>query len=730
MSRRKWTRHWGLVLVVLVVGCNGRFCSGDETSYDDAPFLGSLREDQRDDVIRQLGVERLNELPLYTIDVRLDLDTLTFEGSEEVIYFNRTNAPLQDIVLRLYPNARQLNVQGTRNLVVSNVRVNGEEVQAQELSATTLRIPLGGELAPGAATRLELGLRGMIPRYRDAGSQPLFSGLGQLFDLLGSGEARGADYGIYGFGAGIVNMGLWYPRVADRNEQGWDSSDPAEVGDISTTDLANYRVTINAPADVVVLSTGILEEEEEEDQRMQRTFVAAAVRSFAWQASRSYASQEQQVGNILIRTTYDRAHAEVGGRVGDYAAAAIAIYEQRFGPYPYTELDVVEAPLRGGAGGVEWPGLVTIGRMLYQDPTAATSGLTGPLGGANPSDDYWSETLEFVVAHEVSHQYWNAVVGSDSRTHPFIDESLAQFSAAAYFGERYGAARMERVSERQIRLNYHLMRLLGVADSPVDRPAEQFGNVLEYAGIVYGKGPFFFVSLRRDIGDGAFWQGMRTYYDRYRFRVADADDLPQVMAEVSSNRPVVNMLTQRWLYQTHGDDDLGRPTISSVVEPIFGADAAALIRIFEGLLGGGSQGSGGTLDPSRVIDDFIRGLGGTGIRGLLEGLIQPGAGQQPPTQPPGGGTPPIWNPTPAPGVPQPQPTPTIPGPSNPSTPAVPNPQPTMPGAPALPNQQPAIPGAPALPNPQPANPGMPALPNAPNPQPLPSTPATPPLTQT
>jgi hypothetical protein len=611
--------------LALCVAASTAACGDGGGEYDVTPLLASIRPAQRAGVPGQVGVSSLAELPLYTIDVQLDLALLTFQGFEDVVIRNRTGRQLADVVFRLYPNARQLNVEGSQNLAVTDVQVDGESVASQLRGPTTLRVPLADPLDPGRSVTVRVAFRGALPRYRDADADPIQQGLAQIFDVIGSGEARGGDYGVFGAGAGIVNMGLWYPRLADWTTQGWDASDPAGIGDISTLDLANYRVSITTARDAAVVTTGALETQGDVDSpagATRRTFVAAAVRSFAWQASRSYASQERRVGDVTVRSTFDRAHADRGARVADIAAAALTSYERLFGPYPYTELDVVEAPLRGGAGGMEWPGLVTAGRSLYQPPAS----LTGLLGTASPptspSQDYWLETLEFVVAHEISHQYWNAVVGSDSELHPYIDECLAQFSAAAYFRDRYGAEREQEVLNRQVRVNYHLHRMLGGADGAVDRPAQAFASTIEYTGLVYGKGPYYFVELRRELGEGAFAQGMQTYYQRFRFRTVSQTDLPNVLAEVSANRPTVDRLTRRWLAEAHGDEDLGQGTFSDVLEPVLGPEASGMLRALENLLGGatgGGQGPGQRRDRDQSLDDLIRGLG-TGLGDLLQGL--------------------------------------------------------------------------------------------------------------
>ena len=49
----------------------------------------------------------------------------------------------------------------------------------------------------------------------------------------------------------------------------------------------------------------------------------------------------------------------------------------------------------------------------------------------------FSSTREFVIAHEVAHQWWHAMVGNDSISAPVVDEPLAQFSACVHFEQAH-----------------------------------------------------------------------------------------------------------------------------------------------------------------------------------------------------------------------------------------------------------------------------------------------------
>jgi aminopeptidase N len=162
---------------------------------------------------------------------------------------------------------------------------------------------------------------------------------------------------------------------------------------------------------------------------------------------------------------------------------------------------------------------------------------------------------EFVTAHEVAHQWWHVLVGSDSRVSPFADESLTQYSAMLYFEDRYGKDRAHQEGEMNAKMTYQMMRLLGRADGRVDGPVSSF-SPLSYAGLVYGKGPYFYDAVRKRIGDAAFFQALRTYVARHQFRLAPSTALVELLAS-GSRQQEVRALATRWLREAHGDQDLG-----------------------------------------------------------------------------------------------------------------------------------------------------------------------------
>ena len=250
---------------------------------------------------------------------------------------------------------------------------------------------------------------------------------------------------------------------------------------------------------------------------------------------------------------------------------------------------------------MEFSGLVTVASMFYRAPGAA-GGANGGGGGAfamlaqmlGGAGGELASMREMVTAHEVAHQWWHGLVGSDSRAHPFVDESLAQWSALFYLERRYGRERAERDGAKQVKSGYQMMRMMGTPDARADQPVEAFGSSIGYAGIVYGKAPYLWDALRRALGDEAFLRGVRAYVTRYRFGDAPARGLVDVLAR-GARAGRVRALARRWLDETHGDEDLGQANLSSMLGGALGG-------------GGGADGPGGQRDAraADALDDGRR----------------------------------------------------------------------------------------------------------------------------
>lgn len=599
-------------------------------------LLVSLRPDARPRIAQAIGVADVGELSFYDIDLQLDLEGGTFEALERLDFHNRTAESLDRVVLRVYGNEFGREGEGPP-VTVKSAKVAGAAVGVEQPGPTTFVIRLPAPLPPARRVTLEVAFAGRLPQQEPGQTGMLRQGLDMVKGLLGMGGGGIEGYGILSMGDGIVSLAAWYPALAryDAVERRWDVEEPTGIGDVGTEELANYRVRVRIPGQAVVASSGV--EVARGATPTDVTYGGVALRDFTVLASRTYVVVERAVGETTVRAYVPQGREQFGQRILDYAVAALEVYERRFGPYTLTELDVAAAPLIGGAGGVEFPGIVTVATMLLQDLSESFGALIPAGMDRLPILD---EMVEFVVVHEVAHQWWNGLVGSDSVRHPFLDEGMAQYSSVLYFEDRYGPERAARAADRNVKLNYHVYRLMGSPDGTVDRATGDFSGPLEYAALVYGKGPYFWAAVRQAIGDEAFGRVLRAYYDRHVYKVAEPDAFARLAGELTGRTDELLALHRHWFHETHGDEDLGKGDFDQLLQLVLGDGAGAgdlaqmlqglggaegLGRLMQQLLGGGGA-DGGTADPDLAqLMQLLQGVPGGG------GSVDGGAGIDPDT---------------------------------------------------------------------------------------------------
>jgi len=504
----------------------------------------------------------------------------TFEASQEIIFMNPWKEDLADLILRIYPNAPHLTQKDERNLEITKLTVDGKETSWTEINPTTLKIPLEKPCKPQERILLGLKYRAVVPRLKPGAAQ-----LGGMQDVLQQlqGKESMQGYGVYARGEGIYNLGFFYPIVPARTDRGWDTEAPVGMGDVANFDVANYLLKLRVPKTMVVAASGVVLGEKPlgpgPADKKEIYLLGTAVRDFALQCSTRYKIKEKTTGGVKVRYFHVEEDAGQADAVLTYAVDSLRAYSSLFGPYPYPELDVAQAPLVGGAGGVEYPGLITVAMALTAQPSG-----DDPLAGLMAAFLKSTQSLEFVLAHEVAHQWWHALVGSDSNRHPFLDEALANYSTVLYFEKRHGQKAAAQQLQLELSMPYQLYRMMGGPDGRVDRPVKEFSSQLEYAALVYGKGALFFNALRKLMGKTVFLRFLKKYASQFAFRQATPDDLFRMAIAATRKKAKVKALIRRWMEESHGDADIGMLDLSGLdklVNQLSGIQAAGNVR-FDG----------------------------------------------------------------------------------------------------------------------------------------------------
>ena len=202
--------------------------------------------------------------------------------------------------------------------------------------------------------------------------------------------------------------------------------------------------------------------------------------------------------------------------------AMFDFYEQRSGvPYPWKTYTQVLA-----SGGVmQEMSRFTVIRESYAKEILANA------------------TEDWLIAHELSHQWWGNSVTCADWSDFWLNEGMATFMTAAYKEQRWGRDEYDREMEIARRA------YLKIRASGKDRPLAYEKPVPEsQAGgyIVYDKGALILNLLRTFLGEKAFWNGIRSYTKAHFGGSVTSRDLQSAM-EKASGKPL-RAFFDKWIY--------------------------------------------------------------------------------------------------------------------------------------------------------------------------------------
>lgn len=430
----------------------------------------------------------LSLAPRYAISLTVDIAHSQVTGEQQVLYTNTEGVSLRDLYLRLFPNTPGYGGE----MRVSSIRLNGEPARPEvRLGESALRLLLNPPLAPMEAVTLSMAFTATVP----------------LTDGMG--------YAQFSYVRGVMALPEAYPLIPVYDDEGWNVEVAPEYGDAVYSDVAFYQVDVTAPPTMTLIASGTCAEREAGRWSCQ----AGPVRDFALILGDDYQVASRVAEGVVVNSYFYSDHREGGEQVLRIAVDALTLYSRLFGPYPYGELDVVETPTR--AGGIEYPTLVVISDRLY----------TG------------HPRLEGVVAHEVAHQWWYGVVGSDQVDEPWLDEALTQYTTLLYHEFLSSTETAAGILKDDFQATYNRLVEEG-NDMPAGLPVAAYSRDL-YGPVVYRKGALYFHALRQRVGDEGFFAILRTYYRRHCYGIATPESFLETVKTVTGSEH--RDLFERWI---------------------------------------------------------------------------------------------------------------------------------------------------------------------------------------
>lgn len=557
-------------------------------------LVRSLRPGEAKTVVRELG--DLSTLPMKALDVELFPDERRLEGHARLEWTNTTGKTLETLYVRLSAHAGADAPSVTWSEVT--VGVDGAPPQPVKLTAhsTTVRaVALPKKLSPGKRVVLQGKLAGRLAYVPRKDTELLHAGA----QAMRRGQAAPAQYGTFACGLGICTLTGFAPEVPAFIDGRFDLEESSSIGDATYSEPSNVLLSVVVPARAQVAATGLnVGKVPEPGDRRRWMFVMAGAREVGFVTSTDFVLDEATVNGVRVLSYSLTRDRENGKKALRAATTALKTFDKAFGRYPWAELTIAQSALVGGAGGVELPGLALGAAGLYS--TEKSSGPAGSMAAFEAlAQGLQTEMLNFVVRHEVAHQWWHALVGTHAQRHPWLDEPLAQWSALYSTEVTSGREAAQRARDVQVEINFHGHRMMGGQDGVAARPAGEFDDQFQYAALVYGKAPLFYAAVEREIGRKKLLSALQSYAGRYRFERATPEDLKRhLVTSAGAKGPRVAALWQRWFHQARGAEDLGEPN---------------MMKLF-GLLFPGGAWPGAAEDfvtPDQTLDM---------LRGLLDGL--------------------------------------------------------------------------------------------------------------
>ncbi len=333
--------------------------------------------------------------------------------------------------------------------------------------------------------------------------------------------------GRFGYGDNTMSLVNCHPILSVFDSGTWHDYPYYNMGDPFYSETSDYHATITAPADWTIAATGELTMREEGENDVW-TVDAPGRRDFGFVASDQFEVMQQMAGDVLVRSYYLKQHKGYGRQALDCAVESIDLYESTFGEYPYGEFSVVEADFF--IGGMEYPGMVLIDQSLYSFSQ--------------------SMVLDLVVSHETAHQWWYSTVGNDEVAEPWLDEGLTEFSTQYFFQKERSSGFNDFY---QIQIDYFADQRAGQQGQyAVTLPASSFDDGLTYSSWVYDRAAQILSDLRAEVGDEAFFAGLRQYYEGHRLGVATRSDLENAL-EKATGRELTQWFEQQFSQAGGGD---------------------------------------------------------------------------------------------------------------------------------------------------------------------------------
>lgn len=481
----------------------------------------------------------------YSLDVALDDKTHVLTGREELAYTNHSPQALSFIWFHLWPNA---------------YKDNSTAFAKQQLRAGKRRFQFARAEERGYIDGLDFKVNGQAarleydPQHADIAKlvlpQPLAAGATATISTPFRVKIP-ASFSRFGHVGQSYQITQWYPKPAVLDRRGWHPMPYLDQGEFYS-EFGSFDVTITLPTNYVVGATGELQNPDERT-RMDALAAAAAqktakdfgsdlsfppsdattktlrykqdrVHDFAWFADKRFNVLKSGVTLPSGRTVtswvlFTNKEAGKWQKGLQDVNNALTYYSRWVGEYPYSAATAVDGALSAGSG-MEYP-MVTV-----TEPEA--------------------------IVHEVGHNWFYGILGSNERDFPWMDEGVNTYEEGRVseldslnpsglmavvrkpvVARPFGLEKLPRSAFDQV--PYQMLASRGL-DQPVQGPTSGDYTMLNYGVTVYQKTGSLLQYLAGYLGQEKFDAAMHLYFERWQFKHPYPEDMQAVFEESTGQK--------------------------------------------------------------------------------------------------------------------------------------------------------------------------------------------------
>lgn len=476
------------------------------------------------------------DLPRYDLAIRLDTQKHIVIVREHVTWTNRHQRPAQEIVFNVYPRFK---------LAAQDVPIAAKTV---ELLRQDPAASLDTAGRAGDVTSVTYRGKPIVPYYRE---KPETALVVPLPHAVAAGESVTLDLeytltlpnkqGRWGHWDGITFLNEWLPTLAYYDDTGWQPTPFIPWHQPFFCEAGIYTARISAPSDQKIACSGPLRPGKETgDGWTEWQTDACPLRDFTLLSSSRYQEYTGEVEGITIKCLALPEHEWYAREMIRIASTAIPTYAKWFGPYPYKHFTIAESyfPWNGNECGA----LVMIDHRVFLMPHLGKG------------------YVEYLLSHEILHQWWYNAVGTDGYRETFMDEGVATHFSHRLLNVNEGKNNSMLNWPTGFgwlpnihRENYRFYARAGSIRRGEKVPAvatsmDEFGHVVNLFSGAYDRGSKVVGMIEERLGEAATFDFYRQLYRKYYFRVIKVADFQRELEAYTGQS--WDEFFKNWVYGT------------------------------------------------------------------------------------------------------------------------------------------------------------------------------------